>query len=843
MAWRDTRTMRSRLALYLASVVVGVAAVVSLLSFGRTITTAIHASARQLLGADLVVCARRPFTTQLKTFLAGIPGESINEVRFSSMVLFPQSGGTRLVQVRAWDGEMPFYGRLVSFPENAVTALSQTTPHALVEEALLIQYDAHVGDQVKIGNTTFTIAGRLQKLPGESVFMSDLAPRIIISMTHVEGTGLLQFGSMAYYRRFFRYPSGYDSRALTARLERFRDDEGIWYDTVKTRQKSLGRRLENLFHFLNLVAVASLVLGGMGIAAAMQVYIRQKLPDVAVIRCLGGSVAQTFGVYLLQTMCLGLIGGIFGTVTGVAIQHALPYVVSDLIPLKLEIRIQWPVVALGTVIGLVTTTLAALTPLLAVRRVSPLMTIRANLEPPTTKDGARIVVYAATAAAVLIYSVLTAKTWTSGVAYACAMFGVIATLRLVAWMALRLLRSMVPDRLPFPLRQGLRNLYRPGNHSQILTTVLGAGTFLIMLLYFSQAQLLHQVKSSAFGNGPNMMLYGIQQDQLDGVRRMLDDLGMPVMQHAPIVTMRLQSIKGVDVAELRRHNKDLAAPERMPAWALNREYRSTYRRDLVESESMLRGELTTAHTDDSKAVSISIEHGIAKDLRVDIGDEIVFDVQGIPITTVIASVRRVDWYRIQPNFFMVFPPGVLEEAPQSEVVVTRAEDAAASAALQRAAVQQFPNISAIDLTLVLDTLTSMLDKISLAIEFMASFCVATGLLVLIASMSIHGAQRTRESALLRVLGASKQHISVILTTEFLFLAIVSANVGIVLAAIGSWALGRYVFETRFFFDVPAVFIANLIAVAIVLTTGFVGSRHLSRRSVVEILQDDSAHRA
>ncbi len=272
----------------------------------------------------------------------------------------------------------------------------------------------------------------------------------------------------------------------------------------------------------------------------------------------------------------------------------------------------------------------------------------------------------------------------------------------------------------------MANLYRPNNRTLLLTLSLGLGTFLLLTIYLTRDVLLTQFRSIDANNQPNIFLFDIQPDQTKAVADLVRQEQLPVIQEAPIVTMRLVEVKGRKASDILKDPH-----QKIPEWELEREYRSTYRPDLSETEKITAGQWI-GHVDyhPGDIVPVSVEQDIAKDLGLTIGDSLVFDVQGVPIKTRVASLREVDWKRFQTNFFIVFPTGVLENAPTFIVLVSRVPTPAASARLQNAVVAKFPNVSAIDLTSVIQTVDSILSKVALVIRIMSLFTVGTGLIVL-----------------------------------------------------------------------------------------------------------------
>ena len=280
----------------------------------------------------------------------------------------------------------------------------------------------------------------------------------------------------------------------------------------------------------------------------------------------------------------------------------------------------------------------------------------------------------------------------------------------------------------------------------------------------------------------------------------------------------------------------LKGRQKSDRWAFRREYRSTYRDHLVSTEELISGTWIKTASATNDVIPISIEQGIAKDLAVGLGDEIVFDIQGIPMKTRVASLRRVDWRRLQANFFVVFPAGVLEDAPGFFILTTRVRDSEESAALQRAVVQRYPNVSTIDFTLVLRVIEGIVGKISYAIQFMALFTVLTGVILLITAVLNTRFQRMRESILLRTLGASSGQLQKIQMIEFLMLGVLASVTGILLAVGAQWLLTKFVFKVGFSLPVAHLLLAVVINSVLTVVIGLTAGRSVLKRPPLEILR-------
>jgi putative ABC transport system permease protein len=837
MAWRDSRSSRRRLLLFSISITLGIAALVSIGSFRHSLARAIDDQARSLIGADLVVESTRAFRPEDEELLHSLGERQAREIRFTTMASFPKNGGTRLIHVRALGGDFPFYGPMETAPSSA-TREFRAGGQAVLEESLLLQFQAQVGDPIKIGDSEFTIAGALKKMPGEASAAGSFAPRVYIPLQNLADTHLLKPGSLARYRAYVKFPENTDVESRIQMLAPQIKRLGLEYDTVAKRKRDLGTALENLYRFLNLVGFISLLLGAVGVASAIQAHLQQKTKTGAILRCLGLSAAGTVFIYLVQTAAMGLFGSVFGAVLGVAMQRVFPRILMSFLPLTISSSVAWGPIVAGVFVGFCICILFALPPLLRFRRLSPLRVFRAAMEvdPPSRKrDPLLWAIYAAIVVGITAFSISQTDTVTHGLVFAAALFLAVGIFAGVAKLLIVFIRKFFPHGWSFVLRQGLANLYRPNNRTLLLTLSLGLGTFLLLNLYLTRQVLLSQFTSIGTNDQPNIFFFDIQPDQRTGVAEIVRATGLPVIQEAPIVTMRLAEVKGRQTTDI------LLDPQRKtPEWELQREYRTTYRDQLTDTEKISAGQWigrVDYHPGDT--VPISLDEEIAKDLGVKIGDELAFDVQGVPIKTKLASTRTIDWKRFQTNFFVVFPAGVLENAPTFYVLVSRVPTPADSARLQSAIVAKFANVSAIDLTSVIQTVDSILSKVALVIRVMSLFTVGAGVIVLASTIWSGRYQRLQESILLRTLGASRLQIWKILCAEYFLLGLFASVTGIVLAVGASWGLAKFVFKLGYAPSIAPLFLAAAAVSGLTVAVGLIASRGVGSAPPLEILRAEA----
>jgi len=833
MAWRDSRKSKGKLLLFVLAISLGIAALVGITSFRENLLQEINNQAKTLIGADIEIKGSEPLPDSLMLALYELAPEMSREVYFASMVYFPSTDGTRLAQVRALAGKYPYYGEIETIP-TAASRKFQQGEYALVDEKLMIQYNVEIGDFVKVGQQQFEIIGRLQKIPGQTEIGATAAPVVYIPYNHLDQTDLLQKGSRVNYLQYFQFHPQVDTTGKWSQLVSLVDKKGFRVDDIEERKEETGRAFKDLSNFLELVAFTALLLGCIGVASSIYVYTKEKTGIVATLRCLGMKSSQAISIFLIQVGFFGLIGSIIGALLGVGMHLYLPVLVKDFIPVELTPQLSWLSVLSGVGIGVVVSILFALISLVSLRKVSPLQAIRSDAEPTRFQldwlqitVGFSILVFLMALIYLQIGSLQDAAIFT---------FGLLLTIIILGLIGKGLafgIKKLLPNSIPYVWRQGLSNLYRPHNQTSLLITTLGLGTAFIATLLFMQSLLVDRVSIAGAEDRPNTILFDIQTPQKEEVRQLTLDYDLPVMQEVPIVTMRLVELNGISKNEAER-DTTITTPD----WAYNREYRVTYRDSLIESETLKEGKWIGKVTNPSDSIFVSVSSGYAENLELKIGDEMVFNVQGALLKTYVGSFREVDWRRVQTNFLVLFPAGVLEKAPQFHVLITRIDNNQLSARYQQAVVRSYPNISIIDLELILKTLEEILGKIAFVIRFMAFFSIGTGIIMLISSIVLSRFQRMRENVLLRTIGASSRKLWKIIFAEYFFLGGLGALSGILIAILTTTLLGKFVFEFTFIPDFSQMIYVGLTITFLTVIIGLLNSRDVISQSPLEVLRNE-----
>ncbi len=830
-AWRDARNQLGTLTLYSTGIIAGVAALVAILSFRSDVFLTVDDQARELLGADLQIAMNEAFPDRVEAFVDSLGGERSNLIEFGSMVVYNDMTQTRLSQIRGIEGGFPFYGTIKTRPESAAFTY-QEDGMALIDRPVAVEFKVEPGDSIRIGNRWVEVAGIILEYPGESAAFSLIGPRVVVPQEVVINNNLLDRGSRIRHLSYLKFDDERDTAAIVREARPLRADQSLTFTTVESRKQDFGEIVNNLTRFLGVIGFIALLLGGLGVASAVYVYIKRKSSIVATLRCLGVSSAQTTWIFTLQVVALGLAGALLGAGIGIGIQQYLPKLFETFLPFEIVQQISYTSILTGVLVGIAVSFAFAILPIVSINSIPPLLTLRSVDFSPLSNVSKRVktasiigtLLILVIALGVLLDSLLAATIFILGLLIS------ILVLLTISAISVRGVKGLRLQNLSYIWRQGISNLFRPNNQTSVMVTTLGMGMLLIGILILTQDMILDRIEYQVGDEQPDLVFYDVQADQADGIIQIAGELGGNVLYSVPIVTMRLAKIGNQTVGEIRRDTT-----QTIGRWALTREYRVSYRNSLTDAETILDGEWIGTW-DGEGHVPVSMDYRLTDELFLSIGDSLTFDVQGVPIDVYIASIREVDFQRPQPNFFLLFPEGVLEPAPQFFATLINTRDPDITASIQQAVVAAYPNVSAIDVGLVLETVKTFLDKIALAVQFMALFSIITGLIIMASAISISRFQRLKESALLRTIGASKYQIRGIQTVEYIWLGALACIVGLGLALVASWLIAWFYFDLAFVPSFTSLALIALAVISITLFVGFLNMRGVITKKPIDILR-------
>jgi len=870
LAVSETRRSRGKLAFCVFSIAIGVFSLTAIRTALLSLEENINSQARSLMGADLLIHSPRPFGESAKPLfdeLEKAGAKSAGIVEFYSMLYDSQSGrpgsenGTRLVRVRAVSGDFPLHGSIQTSPEGRWPDLLSGKRALIIPDSDVIDYlQLKPGSRVFLGAKEFRVEGSFVKQPGSPVSGFGFAPTVYINQRYLDATGLVQTGSRIRYSRYFATPPNFQLEDWKKEKWDFAVENDLTIQTFRESAESLQRFLLRLSNFLTAVGLITLLLGGLGIGAAMNVFMKDRLDHAAILRSLGATPGQIFLVYFSLAAFLGIVGSIIGVIPGAALPLALSdfaaaRLAGNLLPVKLEIHFSLTACLDAVLSGAGASLLFTLFPIYRIRNVSPLRVLRkidesgsapgrsvkdrllfffVRSEDATVRDA---LVYLGGVLAIFVFILGVTATHTGSVITALVFTGAIAGSLLAINLLSRFISSATRRAMPwignFHLRQGIANLHRPGNQTGAVLTAAGIGTLLMSTIFVLEASIQNEISLEKKTDTPNLFIVDIQTGQKDALEKFLSKAGLTIAAVAPMVSARIQGINGKPIE--KTISEQNAARRTWEDSLRTREYFLSYRDHLIESEELTDGRLWTGRPSEQE---VSLDEKWASTMDVSLGDKITLDIQGIPLEARVTSLRKIRWQSMRPNAILLLSPGLIEEAPKMFVASVRYQDRKLLAPFQRELVRKFPNVSVIDAMEAVENVRFILDRISIVIRFLAAVTLFSGMLILIGAIAAGRYARMRESMLFKVLGASGKDLLKILVSEYSILAL--------LGCISGWILSEAINRPflSYFFDttptVPYGSILLLFAGIVILNTatGIFISRDVGRSSPMEVLREE-----
>jgi len=831
MAWRETRGAHRHFVYFLVCITVGVAALVGVQSFADSLRLAIARSAKSLLGADVEIRATRPLSPDSAAVVAGLTREGVAVTRARELVAMAQAGagpraGVQLVELKAVEPGYPFYGRLVTDPDRPLASLVGRGK-ALVHASLLTRLGLAVGDRIRIGDLDFTISGVITREPDRSLGVFSLGPRVVIAGEDLDRTALVRPGSRVRYRTLIRLPEGRDAETFRDALALQLTDPAVRVVTYAQAQPGFRRFWEQLTMYLGLTGLVALMVGGIGVAVSVRAFVSEKLATIAVLKCLGAGWRDVLTIYLVQTALLGLGGSLAGAALGSALQPVLAPLLARLLPLQVDLILSPRAVLSGLAVGVGVTLLFSLWPLLEIRRVPPALILRRPVEPRLAgrRPWPAALVIVGGLSALALWQ---AGSWKIGGLFAGGLAAALVLLALGARLVIALARR-VRWRSP-AWRQGAANLHRPGSHAGPVLVSLGLAVMLVVSIALLDRSLRAQLVDRAPGSAPAFFFIDIQTDQAEPFARLVAAQGaIAPAELTPVVRSRLSEVNGASIAQDERARRE-------DAWYLTREYVLTWGKEPPGHNTIVAGRWWTPE-EAAREPLISVEEEIARQLGVGLGSTLTFDIQGVPVSARVTSLRRVDWRSLTSNFFVIFSPGALDGAPSTFIATVRAQPDQENR-LQSAVVAAFPNITAIPIREVLERVSAMLDQIALAVRLVAAFSIGAGLIVMAGALAITRQQRLYQSVILKALGATRGFVSRVFAVEYALLGAAAGLAGTALAAVLAWAVLRFALDVPWRWAPGTLLGGVATATALALLVGFLGTRRLLGRRPLGVLRSE-----
>ena len=855
IAWRDLKSAPGKFAFVVLSVAVGVAALVGVRGLSDSFRSSLSTEARSLMAGDYSARLVRPPTEEERNRVAEFVKQSGNadgtdRVRTTwvtetvSMASVPPDPVPLLVALKAVDpSEYPYYGTVQLEPAMSLQQ-GLANDSAIVAEEFLIRLNAHVGQTMRLGGRNFRISAILKQEPDRITAGAGLGPRVMISQAALAQTGLVAPGSRVGERLLVKLPakaargltSDAENTAVRSQLEGALPDADVM--DYREGNRALTRGLDNATAILSLICLVAMVLGAIGVAMAMHAHLEQRMDMLAILKAMGAGSADLLRIFLLQTLGLGLAGGLLGVVAGVGVMTALPFAFGKLLPMNVVLNFPWRSAFAGLGTGLLTTLLFCLPPLLDVRNVRPVLVLRRLVEPGPGGIRGWLAKWWARrlqlTIAVIVVALLGAIAWAlSDSAKVGSAFAGIFTVALIVLLALaalalwtlRFMLDRVRLRIPSSLRHGLANLYRPGNQSAPVLAALGTGVMLILAVYLMQSQVLRELRMTASPKLPNVFLIDMTADEVPGIRNFFAHQPgvVETLNLMPAVTGHFNSINGQAVEDMKGQHY----PRRMLQQA-----------ELTYDDSPPEGDKVSQGTwwKSADAQELAMDERVAKRINAGVGSSVELELGGVPHTLKVSAVYKSDGQHLGARVPFVVPSGLAKGLPATWYGGVHM-DPKQVASMERAFFAAFPTVTVINVADVLDRIESVVDQITLVVRVLAGFSILAGLMILASSIASTRFRRIQEAVVLKTLGATRMRIVRTFSVEFSVLGLLAGAVGVVFANLLTRIL-LHRLEADFVIQWGATVIA-LVGTSILATvTGWLASYRILGLRPLEVLRDE-----
>jgi putative ABC transport system permease protein len=849
IAVREMRSSRGKFLFVVLSVAIGVAALTGVRGFSSSFRGALLDRARSIMAADLSARMFQQPTPEQQKGLDAIEAEGVEitpVTEMLSMASSPKTLDPLLVSLKSVDpAKYPFYGEVKLSPAGSLKD-SLTGDSVVVADDLLVRLQLQVGDSLKIGNHVFRIASVVVDEPDRLSGNFAAGPRVLISREGLDKAELLAPGSHAGQRYLFKVPrpsngapiSDSAVASMKERLEKLLPEAQVI--DYRESNPALTEGLDRATSLLSLMSLVALVLGAVGVAMAMRAHLQQRLDTIAIMKSLGARSGQIIKIYLLQTLMLGLLGGILGVALGAGVQLAFPYLLAKYINVSVSVHVQVRTVLTGLGVGILTTLLFTLPPLLDIRGVRPILILRRAVEdsedPFVTavmrklrKNLAQMIAFALILGGLAAIATTLSDSATVGKVFSLGLAGVLAVLlgACAAVLAgLRWLLTRTRLNLPSAVRHGLANLYRPGNPSAALLAAVGMGVMQITTVYLVQQAVVRELHITSAPNLPNVFLVDITKDEIDGMRKLLKSQPSLTVEPEllPVVSSRIVAIDGVPASKATLKN----FPRRML-----QTISLTWFDAVPPGTKVVAGEWWKAG--ETKPV-VAVGQRTAERLGVKVGSKITFAAQDSQIVATVAALMKADGQHTYARAEFVMPPKALEGLPVVWYGGVHA-DPNRVGELQRALFKAYPTVTVINVAQALETVRSVVIQITYVIQFLAAFSIFAGIVILASSIAGTRYRRIREVVVLKTLGATRQRIVTVFSIEFAVLGLVAGVVGVVFAnLIARTLLTRMTVTYHFRWDWTA---SILVATAVLaIATGWIASHRILGQKPLEVLREE-----
>jgi putative ABC transport system permease protein len=836
IAWRETRSSLTKFLFVVLAVAAGVGALSGVRGFSQSFHGMLTTEARTVMAADLTARQFVMPTPQQDAALDAMEGVDRTMIIETFSMASTESPDVTplLVSIKAVDpAKYPYYGEVKLAPAMPLaTALTADTVAA--GDDLMIRLHLKVGDMIRVGGQDYRVAATVVSEPDRMSGSMNIGLRLMMSKAGLERTGLMQLGSRAAERLLFKLNPGAPGVEEVRKAIKAALPESLVAD-FRQAHPIITSGLDRATVFLSLVSLIALIVGAIGVGMAMHAHLQQKMDNIAVMKSIGATSNEIIRIYTLQTLMLGVLGGIAGVVVGRGVEEVLPRLITKFFSVGGAMGWQIAASVQGIAVGMLTTLLFTLPPLLAIRKIRPALILRRDMPEARLPWRQRIGEgrEALAVGGIILIGIGGVATWLAespkvGGYFAGGLVTSLIALTGVAWVLLRGIREFLkrsPWRVPSLVRQGLANLYRQGNQAQAILVALGLGVMFTLSVYLIQDSLVGQIVETAPPGMPNVFLVGITQAQVEPLRDLLvkQDGVQGTPEFVPSVSARLASINGTPLGDLKGFSRRFLY-SRSVMWE----------NEIPEQTRVLEGAWWKAGTTEPV---VSIAEDAAHSLNLHPGAWIEMSAAGRTIRARVVAVHSTEAIRVSAANEFVFNTKTLEGLPVIYYGGVRMKPAMVGA-FQRNAYEKFPTVTVVNVADALEIVQQVVDQIALVIRFLSGFAILAGAIILAASIAGTRFRRVREVVILKTLGATKKHVGRIFSVEFLTLGAVAGLMGALLAAIFSSLVLKRLLNAHFHFDARATGLAIVLTAGLANLSGWLASFRILRQKPLEVLRDE-----
>jgi putative ABC transport system permease protein len=832
LARRELRAGARGFRILIACLALGVGTIASVQSLSRDVLGGIEAQGRTLLGGDLAIrMMYHGVTDDQRGVLTGY-GAVSESADLRGMARTEDAQKSTLVEVKAVDDAYPMVGQVQLAPPADGMTLAQAFAQkdgawgVAVDQAVLNRLGVHAGDRIKLGTADFDIRAVIAKEPdkvGTGGFT--LGPRFMIARAALAATGLEQPGSMIYYDYRLLLKPGQSVAGSKAALNEKFGASGWHIRDSRDAAPEIRNFITRLATFLTLVGLTALLVGGVGVGNAVKAYLDGRIAVIATMKCLGASGRTIVWTYLIQVMALSAIGIALGLVVGAVTPWALRDIIAERLPVDVYVTVHPLSLALAAVYGALIALGFSLWPIGRARAV-PAGTLFRELTQPARgrPDLFMMIATGVTLTALVALVLLTSRERVFAAGFAggaIVAFGVLGlAARGLTALARRAGRIDGIRRRP-TLRLALANLTRPGAATVSVILSLGLGLTILVAIAQVESDFRGEIQAVMPAEAPAFFFLDIQHADRDGFRTAIGEIpGVRSVETVPSLRGRIVAVHGVPAEK--------AIVDKRYAWVLGGDRGITYSTAMPPRSHLIAGEWWPADYHGAPEVSIAKEVMLALGLKV--GDELTFNIVGRDLTAKVANVREIDWGGMGINFSLVFAPGFLEGAPQTEIATAYAPRAV-EPAVERVVNQSFPGITMIGVRDALATVDGLIGQIGIAVRLTAGVALVAGTLVLAGAIAAGERRRIYDAVVLKVLGATRGTVTRAFLIEHGLLGLMAAAIAIALGSLAAWAIVVPVMDLHWRFSVMAALGVAIIAAVITLAFGLAGTwRALGQRA-------------